>query len=108
MDVPVSYLSTPARVVNEAVDMLGKPGMIIGDITDGTPIAETRTWRCASVAWPGEPGSGVITCAAQEVIGRMCWAFRPSDSLRTRGRRIGSHSALHWLQIGSTSDLNQI
>ena len=41
MDVPVSYLSTPARVVNEAVDMLGKPGMIIGDITDGTPIAET-------------------------------------------------------------------
>lgn len=27
--------------MNEAIDMLGKPGMIIGDITDGTPVAET-------------------------------------------------------------------
>lgn len=41
MDVPISYRSTPARVVNQAADMLGKPGMIIGDIDDGTVVAET-------------------------------------------------------------------
>jgi hypothetical protein len=38
--VPVAYLSPPSRVVNEAVDMLGQSGKIIGDISDGTPVAE--------------------------------------------------------------------
>lgn len=41
MDIPVSYLTSPAVLVNEAVDMLGQPGKIIGDITDGTIVAET-------------------------------------------------------------------
>lgn len=40
MDVPVSYLTVPADLVNEAIDMLGEPGKIIGDITDGTVVAE--------------------------------------------------------------------
>jgi hypothetical protein len=41
MDVQVAYQSTPARVVNEALDMLGVPGQIIGDLYDGTVVAET-------------------------------------------------------------------
>lgn len=40
MDVPVSYLTVPADIINQAVDMLGESGMIIGDIADGTPVAE--------------------------------------------------------------------
>ena len=41
MDVAVNYLSTPARIVNEAIDMIGQSGQIIGDIQDGTLVAET-------------------------------------------------------------------
>ena len=40
MDPPVAYLQTPATVANEAIDMLGQPGKILGDITDGTIVAE--------------------------------------------------------------------
>lgn len=40
MDVPVPYLTPPSDVVNQAVDMLGQSGKIIGDIADGTPVAE--------------------------------------------------------------------
>ena len=39
--LPIPYLSTPARVVNQALDVLGQPGQIIGDIADGTKVAET-------------------------------------------------------------------
>lgn len=38
--VPVNYLQSPAFIVNEALDILGQSGKIIGDITDGTPVAE--------------------------------------------------------------------
>lgn len=41
MDVPVSFLTSPSSIVNQAIDMLGQPGKIIGDIADGTPVAET-------------------------------------------------------------------
>lgn len=41
MDIPVSFLTPPSDIVNQAVDMLGQSGKIIGDITDGTPVAET-------------------------------------------------------------------
>lgn len=41
MDSPVAYLQSPATIVNQAIDSLGEPGKIIGDITDGTPVAET-------------------------------------------------------------------
>jgi hypothetical protein len=37
----VPYLTPPSRIVNEALDVLGKSEKIIGDIADGTPIAET-------------------------------------------------------------------
>lgn len=40
MDVPIPYLSGPSTIVNQAIDLLGVPGKIIGDITDGTPVAE--------------------------------------------------------------------
>lgn len=40
VDVPIYMLSSPAVVVNEAIDLLGQSGKIIGDITDGTPVAE--------------------------------------------------------------------
>lgn len=36
----IPYLQSAATIVNEAVDILGQPGKIIGDITDGTPVAE--------------------------------------------------------------------
>lgn len=36
----IPYQATPATVVNQAIDMLGEPGQIIGDLTDGTPVAE--------------------------------------------------------------------
>ena len=41
MDVPISFLQPPSRIVNQAIDMLGEPGQIIGAITDGTLVAET-------------------------------------------------------------------
>lgn len=41
MDAPVFYLTPPADVVNQAIDALGQSGQIIGDIADGTPVAET-------------------------------------------------------------------
>lgn len=41
MDVPIPYLQPPATLVNQAIDLLGQSGQIIGDITDGTPVAET-------------------------------------------------------------------
>jgi len=37
----ISYLQCPSTIVNEAIDSLGQPGKIIGDITDGTTVAET-------------------------------------------------------------------
>lgn len=40
MDVPISYLQPPATIINQALDMLGESGKIIGDIADGTPVAE--------------------------------------------------------------------
>lgn len=40
MDIPIPYLQPPATLVNQAIDVLGEPGKIIGDITDGTPVAE--------------------------------------------------------------------
>ena len=40
MNPPVQYLQTPATITNEAIDMLGQSGKIIGDITDGTTVAE--------------------------------------------------------------------
>lgn len=41
MDPPVPYLTVPADIVNQAIDMLGESGKIIGDIADGTNVAET-------------------------------------------------------------------
>jgi hypothetical protein len=41
MDVPVPYLTVPADVINQSIDALGQSGKIIGDIGDGTPVAET-------------------------------------------------------------------
>lgn len=41
MDVPVSYLTVPADVTNQAIDSLGQSGKIVGSLTDGTPVAET-------------------------------------------------------------------
>lgn len=41
MGVPtVPYLTPPAEIVNEAMDRLGQPMKVIGDITDGTAVAE--------------------------------------------------------------------
>ncbi len=36
----VAYLQGPSVIVNQALDLLGESGKIIGDITDGTKIAE--------------------------------------------------------------------
>lgn len=36
----IFYLQSAATVVNQAMDMLGKPDLILGDITDGSPVAE--------------------------------------------------------------------
>ncbi len=36
----IPYLSSPATLVNEALDALGQHSKIIGDLTDGTPVAE--------------------------------------------------------------------
>jgi hypothetical protein len=44
MDPAVLYLQTPAIVVNEAVYMLGEPGKVIGDINDGTQVAEAARY----------------------------------------------------------------
>src|ERR1039458_9281246 len=41
MDVPVAYPTTPAAIINEAVDILGASGEIIGALTDGTDVSET-------------------------------------------------------------------
>lgn len=40
MDVPIPYLQPPATIINQAMDMLGQPGKIVGDITDGTVVGE--------------------------------------------------------------------
>lgn len=37
----IPYLQPPATIVNQAIDMLGVPGKIIGDLTDGSDISET-------------------------------------------------------------------
>lgn len=34
------YLQTAAVIANQAMDMIGKPEKIIGDVTDGTPVSE--------------------------------------------------------------------
>lgn len=36
----IPYLQSPATICNQAIDKLGEPGQIIGDITDGTAVAE--------------------------------------------------------------------
>lgn len=36
----IPYLSPPSRIVNEALDSLGTPGLIIGALEDGTDISE--------------------------------------------------------------------
>lgn len=41
VDSPIYYLTTPADVVNQALDALGQPAKVIGDITDGSAVAET-------------------------------------------------------------------
>ena len=40
MDAPVNYLTPAADIVNQAVDLLGEPGKLIGDINDGTNVSE--------------------------------------------------------------------
>lgn len=40
MDVTVPYLQPPATIVNQAIDVLGMPEKVIGDIADGTRLAE--------------------------------------------------------------------
>lgn len=37
----IPYLQPPATIVNQALDSLGVPGKVIGDITDGTVVAES-------------------------------------------------------------------
>ena len=37
----IPYLQPPATIVNEALDILGQPGKVVGDVTDGTNVAET-------------------------------------------------------------------
>ena len=41
MDVPVPYLQVPATITNQALDVLGESGQILGSLTDGTNVAET-------------------------------------------------------------------
>jgi hypothetical protein len=41
MDAPVAYITPPATLVNEALDRIGASDRIIGDISDGGPIAES-------------------------------------------------------------------
>lgn len=42
MDVPIPYLQVPARIVNQALDRIGADeDSILGDIGDGTRVAET-------------------------------------------------------------------
>src|ERR1700752_4401627 len=36
----IPYLQSPAVIVNQSLDALGESGQIIGDVTDGTPVAE--------------------------------------------------------------------
>lgn len=38
--VPIPYLTVPAALVNEALDMIGGSDKTIGDISDGTAVAE--------------------------------------------------------------------
>ena len=38
---PAQYLEVPANIINQAIDLLGESGKIIGDISDGTTVAET-------------------------------------------------------------------
>lgn len=40
-DVPIAYLTPVSDLVNQAIDGLGQPGKIIGDIGDGTLVSET-------------------------------------------------------------------
>lgn len=41
MDVPINYLQPPATIVNQALDALGADeDKIVGDLTDGTRVAE--------------------------------------------------------------------
>jgi hypothetical protein len=40
-DVQISYLQSPADIVNQSLDMLGVSGQIIGSLTDGTKVSET-------------------------------------------------------------------
>lgn len=41
MTDPIFYLQPPATIINESLDVLGQSDQIIGDITDGSPVAET-------------------------------------------------------------------
>jgi hypothetical protein len=38
--VPIPYLQPPAIIVNEALDRLGQSDKVIGDVTDGSKVAE--------------------------------------------------------------------
>ncbi len=40
LQTPIPYLQPPAVIVNEALDRLGQSDKIIGDITDGSKVAE--------------------------------------------------------------------
>lgn len=40
MDTPIPYLQPPSVIVNEALDSIGQSSKIIGDVTDGSPVAE--------------------------------------------------------------------
>lgn len=37
----VNYLATPSRISNESLDMLGRPELALGDVSDGSPVAES-------------------------------------------------------------------
>ena len=39
-DAPIFYLTPPSAIVNQALDRLSESGKIIGDVTDGSPVAE--------------------------------------------------------------------
>lgn len=40
MSVPIPYLQPPVTIVNQSIDVLGAPDLVLGDITDGTLVAE--------------------------------------------------------------------
>lgn len=49
MQVPVNYLTPPSVVVNRSLTMLGATDKFIGDINDGTPVAEAARYNYGRV-----------------------------------------------------------